>query len=62
MSPRADLLVDFSVHEHNDDAFLVDSLESDMVEGIFPVGTVFAPTPQCLLEVYLLLLIREAYD
>ena len=41
MSPRDDLLVDFTVIEHNDDAYVLEALPSDLVESIYPEGPGF---------------------
>ena len=41
MSPREDLLVDFVVKEHNDDAYILENLASDIVQGIYPEGPGF---------------------
>ena len=47
MSPRDDLLVEFTVIEHNDDAFILDDLASDAVIGDYPEGSGF-PEPNLL--------------
>ena len=41
MSPRDDLLVDFTVVEHNDDAYVLEALPSDLVEATYPEGPGF---------------------
>ena len=41
MSPRDDLLVEFTVIEHNDDAYILDDLSSDAVFGLYPEGPGF---------------------
>ena len=41
MSPRDDLLVEFTVIEHNDNAFILDDLASDAVIGDYPEGSGF---------------------
>ena len=41
MSPRDDLLVEFTVIEHNDDAYILEDLSSDAVFGLYPEGPGF---------------------
>ena len=41
MSPRDDLLVEFTVIEHNDNAFILDDIASDAVIGDYPEGSGF---------------------